>query len=77
MIIIDDMADNPKLCRNSQLLNSLYTRGRHFQISTTTSVQKLSSSTIIRVNSTVLYIYRLRKYKEIKINSGRIKCLIH
>jgi hypothetical protein len=67
LIIIDDMADNPKLCRNSQLLNSLYIRGRHNQISTITSVQKLRSlSTIIRVNTTELYIYRLRNYKEIE-----------
>ena len=67
LVVIDDMADNPKLCRNSQLLNSLYIRGRHNQISTITSVQKLRSlSTIIRVNTTELYIYRLRNYKEIE-----------
>ena len=61
------MADNPKICRNSQLLNSLYIRGRHFQISTITSVQTLRTlSTIIRVNTTELYIYRLRNYKEIE-----------
>lgn len=67
LVVIDDMADNPKLCRNSQLLNSLYIRGRHNQISTITSVQKLRSlSTIIRVNTTEIYIYRLRNYKEIE-----------
>ena len=61
------MADNPKICRNSQLLNSLYIRGRHNQISTITSVQKLRSlSTIIRVNTTEIYINRLRNYKEIE-----------
>ena len=67
LVVIDDFADNPKLSRNSQLLNSLYIRGRHNQISTITSVQKLRSlSTIIRVNTTELYIYRLRNYKEIE-----------
>ena len=61
------MADNTKLCRNSQLLNSLYIRGRHNQISTITNVQKLRSlSTIIRVNTTGIYIYRLRNYKEME-----------
>ena len=56
-VVIDDMADNAKLCRNSQLLNSLYIRGRHNQISTITAVQKLRSlSTIIRVNTTDIYI---------------------
>jgi hypothetical protein len=67
LVVIDDFADNPKLSRNSQLLNSLYIRGRHNQISTITSVQKLRSlSTIIRVNTTEIYIYRLRNYKEIE-----------
>ena len=61
------MADNPKLCRNSQLLNSLYIRGRHNQISTITSVQTSRSlSIIIRVNTTDIYIYRLRNYKVIE-----------
>ena len=67
LIIIDDMADNPKLCRNSQLLNSLYIRGRHNQISTITSVKKLRTlSNVIRVNITEIYIYKLRNYKEIE-----------
>ena len=67
LVVIDDMDDNPKLCRNSQLLNSFYIRGRHNQISTITSVQKLRSlSTIIRVNQTEIYIYRLRSSKEIE-----------
>jgi hypothetical protein len=57
LVVIDDMADNPKLCRNSQLLNTLYIRGRHTQISTITSVQQLRSlSTIIRVNTIEIYI---------------------
>ena len=67
LVVIDDMADNPKFCRNSHLLNSLHIRGRHSQISTITSVQKLRSlSTSIRVNQTEIYIYRLRNSKEIE-----------
>ena len=66
LVVIDDMADNPKLCRNSHLLHSSYIRGRHNQISTITSVQQLRTlSTIIRVNTCEIYIYRLRNYKEI------------
>ena len=61
------MADKPKLCRNSQLLHSLYIRGRHNQISTITSVQTLRRvSTLIRVNTIEIYIYRLRTYTEIE-----------
>ena len=67
LIIIDDMADNAKLCRNSNLLNSLYIRGRHNQISTITASQKFRAlSNIIRINITEIYIYRLRNYKEIE-----------
>ena len=67
LIIIDDMADNPKLCRNSQLLNSLFIRGRHNQISSIVSTQKFRAlSNIIRINITEIYIYRLRNYKEIE-----------
>ena len=51
-VVIDDMVDNLKLCRNSQLLNYLYLRGRQTQMSIITSVQKLRSlSTDIRVNT--------------------------
>ena len=76
LVIIDDMADNPKLCRNSQLLNSLYIRGRHNQISTITSVQKLRSlSTIIRVNITEIFIYRLRNEKEIQSLTEELSAL--
>ena len=67
LIIIDDMADNAKLCRNSNLLNSLYIRGRHNQISTITASQKFRAlSNIIRINITEIYIYRLRNYREIE-----------
>ena len=67
LVVIDDMADNPKLCRNSQLLNSLYIRGRHMQISTISSIQKLRTlSNIIRVNTTDIYSYRSRNYEEIE-----------
>jgi hypothetical protein len=43
VIIIDDMADNPKFTRNSKLLHALYTRGRHHLISTIISSQVLTT----------------------------------
>ena len=37
IIVIDDFADDSIFTRKSQLLHQLYTRGRHYMISTITS----------------------------------------
>ena len=67
LIIIDDFSDAPEFSRKSQLLHSLYTRGRHSCISTITSTQKLNAiHPIIRLNATELFIFRLRNYKDIE-----------
>ena len=61
LIVIDDFADDPSFARHSKLLHALFTRGRHSMISTIVSTQKYRSiSTIVRVNATNLYIFRLR-----------------
>ncbi len=39
LIIIDDFSDEPAFSRQSKLLHALYTRGRHYMISTITSTQ--------------------------------------
>ena len=78
LVVIDDLADNPELCRHSQLLNSLYIRGRHNRISIITRVQKLRSrSAIIRVSTTEIYIYRLRNYKDIESLIEELSALYH
>jgi hypothetical protein len=67
LIIIDDFADNPNFSRNSKLLHSCYTRGRHSSISTWTSTQKYCClSPIIRVNATSLYVFRLRNFSDLQ-----------
>ena len=67
MIIVDDMADDPSFTRQSKLLHQLYIRGRHNAISTITSVQKyFCLAPIIRINSTQLYVYKLRNYKDLE-----------
>ena len=67
LIIVDDFADDPKFTRQSKLLHSLFTRGRHNSISTIVSTQKFASChPIIRVNATALIVYRLRNYKELE-----------
>jgi len=67
LIIVDDMADDPRFTRQSKLLHQLYIRGRHNAISTITSVQKyFCLAPIIRINCTQLYVYKLRNYKDLE-----------
>ena len=68
IIVIDDFADDRALVRNSQLLHSLYIRGRHLAISTITSTQVYNAiSPIIRKNATSLYVFKLRNYKDLEV----------
>ena len=77
LIIIDDMADNSEMSRQSKLLHSLYTRGRHACISTVTSTQKFTAiSPIIRVNATELYVYRLRSGQDLDTLINEVSALI-
>ena len=76
LIVIDDHADCPQFCRQSKLLHSLYTRGRHNSISCITSSQKFNAlAPIIRVNATELFLYRLRNYKDIETYLEEVSAL--
>ena len=67
LIVVDDFADDVKFSRNSKLLHSLFTRGRHSQISTIVATQKFNVlSPIIRVNASDLYVFRLRNYGDLQ-----------
>ena len=67
LIVVDDFADDPSFTRQSKLLHSLFTRGRHNSVSTIVSTQKFNAlHPIIRVNATALIVYRLRNYKELE-----------
>ena len=71
LIVVDDFADSPEFSRNSKLLHSLFTRGRHSGISTVASTQKFCSiSPLVRVNATELYVFRLRSNQD-------LECFIH
>lgn len=67
LIVIDDFADDPAFSRQSKLLHSLFTRGRHNYISTLVSTQAYRSlHPIIRLNAVELFIFRLRNFKDIE-----------
>lgn len=66
LIVIDDFADNPEFSRQSRLLHSLFTRGRHSGISTICSTQKFTAlHPILRVNASELIVFRLRNYSDL------------
>ena len=67
MIVVDDFADDVKFSRNSKLLHSLFTLGRHSQISTVVATQKFNAlSPRSRVNASDLYVFRLRNYSDLQ-----------
>lgn len=67
-IIVDDFADQPSFSRHSKLLHGLFTKGRHSFISSFVSTQKASAlSTIIRVNCTEWYIWKLRSFQDLQM----------
>jgi len=60
-IIIDDLLDNEQFLKRTPDLNMLYLRGRHSYISTFIIIQKYKGvSTVIRVNTSDMYLFRLR-----------------
>ena len=75
--MIDDFADSPEFCRNSKLLHGLYTRGRHSQISTIVATQKFNClSTLIRVNASELFVFRLRNNQDLQTFIDEVSALV-
>ena len=67
LLVIDDVADSEKFSRHSSLLNLLYVRGRHNDLTVSTSVQAYRAlSRIIRVNSRQFFVFKMRNDKEIE-----------
>ena len=73
-IVIDDFADDPRIVHSQSgaaaggsMLNTLFIRGRHSQISTIVSTQKLRLiSSTMRVNTQFLCVWRLRSALELE-----------
>ena len=67
LLIIDDFAEDKTFMRYSKILHGLYTKSRHFGLSVITASQKLNAlATIVRVNTSSLYIFKLKNIKEIE-----------
>ena len=66
LIICDDMADTPQLHKPNGALATLFITGRHMQISTWVSLQKLRLiSAAVRVNIQFACCWRLRNQHEL------------
>ena len=66
LIVIGDFAEDQRFMKHSSRLHGLYTKSRHNAISVLTSVQKYNSvAPILRLNSSSLYIFKLRNMKEV------------
>ena len=77
LIILDDVFDNPAITRNNKLLNSLCCRGRYSGIPTLVSLQKsLTVPSIIRVNISHLFYYKVRNFKEIEILQDELSAIV-
>ena len=69
LVVIDDWSDDPSVLHNQgkNVLNTLFTRGRHQNISCWISAQKLTTiSTVIRTQTQFYCIGRLRSNKELQ-----------
>ena len=66
LIVIDDFADDPKFVRYSNILHSLFTRGRHNAISVLLTTQKYNVlAPIVRLNASALFIFTLKNINEV------------
>lgn len=65
LVVLDDMVTNEST-RHSPILNSLFTRGRHLQISVINSVQYYYGlPTVIRKQISDLFLFKIRNKKDL------------
>ena len=79
LVVIDDFADQPELHRRTGdgALDTLFIRGRHMQISTWVSSQKLRLiSAAVRVNMQFICIWRLRNQLELEAVLEELSALL-
>ena len=66
LLIIDDFAEDKTFMRYSKILHGLYTKSRHFGLSVLTATQKYNAlAPIVRLNSSSLYIFKLKNMAEV------------
>ena len=67
LLVIDDFAEDKVFMRYSKIHHGLYTKSRHFGLSVITATQKYNAlSPIVRLNSSSLYIFKLKNMAEVE-----------
>lgn len=66
-IVVDDLADDPRVMRSSASLGLLFTKGRHYGCSVLLSTQKFRTChPLLRVNFSDLFVFKLRSAAELQ-----------
>ena len=66
LLIIDDFAEDKTFMRYSKILHGLYTKSTHFGLSVITDSQKYNAlAPIVRLNTSSLYIFKLKNMAEV------------
>jgi hypothetical protein len=66
LLVIDDFAEDRVFMKYSKVLHGLYTKSRHFGLSVITATQKYNAlAPIVRLNTSSLYIFKLKNMKDI------------
>ena len=67
LFLVDDFIDQASFAKRNNLLNALYIKARHVNVSIISSSQKYNGlSTTVRTNSRQLLFFKLRNYKEVE-----------
>ena len=66
LLIIDDFAEDKTFLRYSKILHGFYAKSRHFGLSVITASQKYNAlAPIVRLNTSSLYIFKLKNMAEV------------
>jgi len=66
LLIIDDFAEDKTFMRYSKILHGFFTKSRHSGLSVITATQKYNAlAPIVRLNSSSLYIFKLKNMAEV------------
>ena len=65
-LIIEDFAEDTTSMKYSKIFHGLYTKSRHFGLSVITASQKYNAlAPIVRLNTSSLYIFKLKDMAEV------------
>ena len=77
LLVVDDMADNEKFSRHSNLLNQVYVRGRHNALTVITSVQAYKSTMKkYKGQFQTVFFFKMRNYNEMETMTEELAAML-